>query len=146
MDHKYQSTMLLPASYAVLSEEEMTYIDGGAFSINITPQQVANIALNVFVNGLLVLGRGAFEQASALVQGGLDDGLTLDGIAVHFWSKLNGWSKAATIGLGVLGGVYVYGQVSSIVKSVKNLYDSIVNPMPNMPVPGQTTDTAAEAA
>ena len=30
MDHTYQSTMLMPASYAVLSEEEMTYLDGGA--------------------------------------------------------------------------------------------------------------------
>lgn len=28
MDHTYQSTMLMPASYAVLSEEEMTYLDG----------------------------------------------------------------------------------------------------------------------
>ena len=26
MDHTYQSTMLMPASYAVLSEEEMTYL------------------------------------------------------------------------------------------------------------------------
>jgi len=30
MDHLYQTTMLLPASYAVISEEEMTYLDGGA--------------------------------------------------------------------------------------------------------------------
>lgn len=28
MDHLYQTTMLLPASYAVISEEEMTYLDG----------------------------------------------------------------------------------------------------------------------
>ena len=144
MDHTYQSTMLLPASYAVLSEEEMTYIDGGAFSINVTPQQVAGIAMNIAVNALMMLGRGAYEQAATLIQTGLDDGLTLDGIAVHFWNRMNGWSKAATIGLGALGGVYVYSQVVSIVKSVKNLYDSIVNPMPDMPVPGaQTAETAA---
>ena len=30
MDHTSQSAMLMPASYAVLSEEEMTYLDGGA--------------------------------------------------------------------------------------------------------------------
>lgn len=36
MDHTYQSTMLMPASYAVLSEEEMTYLDGGAdYSFNV---------------------------------------------------------------------------------------------------------------
>ena len=29
MDHPNQNTMLLPASYAVISEEEMTYLDGG---------------------------------------------------------------------------------------------------------------------
>ena len=33
MDHTYQSTMLMPASYAVLSEDEMTYLDGGADSL-----------------------------------------------------------------------------------------------------------------
>ena len=87
MDHKYQSTMLLPASYAVLSEEEMTYVDGGAFKINITPQQVGNIALNITVNALMLLGKGAFEQGLTIVQGGLDDGLTLDGIALHFWNR-----------------------------------------------------------
>ena len=32
MDHPNQNTMLLPASYAVISEEEMTYLDGGASS------------------------------------------------------------------------------------------------------------------
>ena len=36
MDHTSQSPMLMPASYAVLSEEEMTYLDGGAdYSFNI---------------------------------------------------------------------------------------------------------------
>ncbi|MCI5573127.1 MAG: hypothetical protein MR373_05550 [Faecalibacterium prausnitzii] len=145
MDHKYQSTMLLPASYAVLSEEEMTYVDGGAFKINITPQQVGNIALNITVNALMLLGKGVFEQGLNIVQGGLDDGLTLDGIAVHFWNKMNGWSKAATIGLGALGGVYLYGQAVSIVKSLRNLYDSIVNPMPDMPVPGAQSTQAAAA-
>ena len=93
----------------------------------------------------MLLGKGAFEQGLTIVQGGLDDGLTLDGIAVHFWNKMNGWSKAATIGLGALGGVYLYGQAVSIVKSLRNLYDSIVNPMPDMPVPGAQKTQAAAA-
>ena len=40
MDHTYQRPLQLPAGYSVLSAEEMTYTEGGAFSINITPQQV----------------------------------------------------------------------------------------------------------
>ena len=32
MEHTYQSPMMLPAAYAVLSEDEMIYIDGGEFS------------------------------------------------------------------------------------------------------------------
>ena len=30
MDHPYQTTMQLPAAYAVISEEEMTYLEGGS--------------------------------------------------------------------------------------------------------------------
>ena len=35
MEFTYQSTMQLPASYAVLSEDEMVYTVGGAFELNI---------------------------------------------------------------------------------------------------------------
>ena len=30
MDHPYQTTMQLPAAYAVITEEEMTYLEGGS--------------------------------------------------------------------------------------------------------------------
>ena len=40
MDHTYQRPLQLPAGYSVLSAEEMTYTEGGAFSVNITPEQV----------------------------------------------------------------------------------------------------------
>ena len=40
MDHTYQRPLQLPAGYSVLSAEEMTYTEGGALSINITPEQV----------------------------------------------------------------------------------------------------------
>ena len=29
MDHPYENTMLLPANYAVIPEDEMTYLGGG---------------------------------------------------------------------------------------------------------------------
>ena len=41
MEFTYQSTMQLPASYAVLSEDEMVYTVGGAFELNIDRAAVA---------------------------------------------------------------------------------------------------------
>ena len=43
MEFTYQSTMQLPASYAVLSEDEMVYTVGGAFELNINAQDVLNL-------------------------------------------------------------------------------------------------------
>ena len=45
MEFTYQSTMQLPASYAVLSEDEMVYTVGGAFELNINAQDVLNLSL-----------------------------------------------------------------------------------------------------
>ena len=50
MDHTYQRPLQLPAGYSVLSAEEMTYTEGGAFSINITPQPVSYTHLTLPTN------------------------------------------------------------------------------------------------
>lgn len=47
MEFTYQSTMQLPASYAVLSEDEMVYTVGGAFELNIDRAAVAQFVTNV---------------------------------------------------------------------------------------------------
>ncbi len=47
MEFTYQSTMQLPASYAVLSEDEMVYTVGGAFELNINGLLLRNLLLNV---------------------------------------------------------------------------------------------------
>ena len=132
MDHTYQSTMLMPASYAVLSEEEMTYLEGGAYSFNVGdhtvtfhPEVLAYYAGNIVVNGLYLLGEGAVQYAFRTVTNGLSDGLTLGGIAAHDWNKKNGWSKAATVGMGALGGFYLYVQVLGMTKSIQNLVSAI---------------------
>ena len=65
MDHHIQSTMLMPASYAVLSEEEMTYLDGGAdysfnvgdYTVTLHPEVLVTYAMNVVVNGVYMLSR-----------------------------------------------------------------------------------------
>lgn len=118
MDHTYQSTMRMPSSYAVLSEEEMTYTEGGA---SITPEQFAIASLNVALNIVYLMGGSAVNYAVSTIKTGLTDGLSLPGIAVHFWDRLNPWSKVATVGLGVAGGFYVYSQVVSLTQTVKNM-------------------------
>ena len=128
MEHTYQDTMLMPAAYAVLSEEEMTYVDGGAFSIQITPEQAAAFAINLAVNVTLILGQGAFQYAVSGIRNGVADGLGIVGTLDHFWGKLSPWSKVATVGLGLAGGLYVYNQVVGIVNSIKNLIDAIQSP------------------
>lgn len=132
MEHTYQDPMRLPAAYAVLAEEEMTYLDGGAvysfdvgkYTVSVDTDVLAMYAMNLAVNTLYVLGQGAVEMFSNKIQDGIADGLGLFGTIDHFWSGLNGWSRAATVGMGMLGGYYVYAQVVSIVNSLKSLFSA----------------------
>ena len=62
MEFTYQSTMQLPASYAVLSEDEMVYTVGGAFELNINAQDVLNFTVNVGVNLVRMLGQAAISN------------------------------------------------------------------------------------
>ena len=127
MDHTYQRPLQLPAGYSVLSAEEMTYTEGGALSINITPEQVMAFGINVTVNLLGVMGRYAFQSAVSGMQNALNDGLSVGDAVGHFWGKLNPWSKVATIGMAGLGGYYAYIQARSIYLSVKNLVTALKN-------------------
>lgn len=124
MEYNYQHTLQLPSAYAVLSVEEMTYTEGGAFSFNITQEQVTIFTLNLAVNTLYILGQGAFEYFSNTIQNGYNDGLSLGGTFAHQWGKMNTWSKFAACGLAVLGGYYVYAQVNGIVQSISELVNA----------------------
>ena len=125
MDHTYERPLQLPAGYAVLSAEEMTYTEGGALSINITPQQVMAFGMTVTVNLLGMMGRYAFQGAVSGMQNALNDGLDVGDAVGHYWGQLNTWSKVASIGLAGLGGYYAYIQARSIYLSVKNLVTAI---------------------
>lgn len=91
MDHTYQSTMLMPASYAVLSEEEMTYLDGGAdysfnvgkYTVTFHPEVLVTYAMNVVVNGVYMLSQGSFQYFINTFKEGLSDGLSLTGVVLH---------------------------------------------------------------
>ena len=77
MDHTYHRPLQLPADYSVLSAEEMTYTEGGALSINITPEQVMAFGVNVTVNLLGAMGRYVFQSAVSGMQNALNDGLSV---------------------------------------------------------------------
>ena len=93
MDHTYQRPLQLPACCSVLSAEEMTYTEGGALSINITPEQVMAFGINATVNLLGMMGRYAFQAAVSGMQNALNDGLGVGDAIGHYWGKLNTWSK-----------------------------------------------------
>lgn len=144
MDHTYQRPLQLPAGYSVLSAEEMTYTEGGAFSINITPQQVMAFGINVTVNLLGLMGRYAFQGAVSGMQNALNDGLSVGDAIGHYWGKLNTWSKVATIGMAGLGGYYAYCQARSIYLSIKNLVDAFKNTYNEIQAKKKTEQEAAE--
>lgn len=144
MDHTYQRPLQLPAGYSVLSAEEMTYTEGGAFSINITPQQVMAFGINVTVNLLGMMGRYAFQSAFSGMQNALNDGLTVGDAVGHYWGKLNTWSKIATIGLAGLGGYYAYSQARSIYLSLKNLVDAFKSTIDEIQADKKAEQEAAE--
>lgn len=128
MDHTYQNPLQMPACYAVLSEEEMTY-EGGGFSIEITQEQAIQFAANVLVNTIAVLGRASFNYVTNTMKNGLADGLSVVGVVDHFWNRLNPWSKAITVGMVGIGtyyfGVQVYGMVRNVMSLVGSIKDAI---------------------
>ena len=99
--------LAMPAHYALVPQEEMVYLDGGAL-FNITTEQVIQFGVNVVVNGLMFLG-GAFFSAGVAMVTNAFVGTTLKSggkIMKDFFSSLNG-SQWAILGVtGLLGGFY----------------------------------------
>ena len=96
MELTYQSPMM-PAAYAVISADEMTYIDGGAlqigsYLIEFHPENLLTAAVNFTVNFAQLMGKAALTAAV----GGLllmhEDGLTLSQSA-----KLPLWRSALSL-------------------------------------------------
>lgn len=99
--------LAMPAHYALVPQEEMVYLDGGAL-FNITTEQVIQFGVNVVVNGLMFLS-GAFFSAGVAMVTNAFVGTTLKSggkIMKDFFSSLNG-SQWAILGVtGLLGGFY----------------------------------------
>lgn len=137
MELTYQQPLQMPSCYAVLTEEEMTYIDGGFtftlgnYEVNVdTAALMQNLVANlvvVAINFGVAVGRYAFQATMDRVQVGMSDGLGASGIVRHFWGSLNTTSKVISIGTTALAGYYGYLQVRSIVLSLKNIFDAFKN-------------------
>ena len=148
MDHLYQTTMLLPASYAVISEEEMTYLDGGKEILSWLSVFGLRHLPSILISLLIILPECSSCQCcsfwvsnyslsyikNTMCQSGANNGLSPAGTFYHTWDKLNGWSKLSLLfGIAVLWQVYyAYGQVVSIIRTVtEHLQSDLVNPMPS---------------
>ena len=92
MDHPYENTMLLPANYAVIPEDEMTYLGGGEEIIlarigntylTLDTEQAAQFCMNVVVNFGYLLTNASFNYISNLYQSGKTNGLSLAGTIYH---------------------------------------------------------------
>ena len=97
MEFTYQSTMQLPASYAVLSEDEMVYTVGGAFELNIDRAAVAQFVTNVISNSIRLAGQYTFQMAFDGLTNMRNDGLTIPGAVHHYWSNQTTVGKVGTV-------------------------------------------------
>ena len=141
MDHPYQTAMQLPAAYAVISQEEMTYLEGGTeislgkafgYELVLDTDQLQAFCANVVSNLTAYLFSASFSYVTGVLQSGLTNGLSLAGTVAHVWGKQETvWGKIATVGVTGMAGVYLGAQIYSVYQSLRNLYDAIVNPMPD---------------
>lgn len=132
--------MQLPASYAVLSEDEMVYIEGGAFELNITKEQVINFSTNVVVNSIRLLGQAAVGAAIAGMISMHNDGLTVEGSLRHYWDGQSNLGKAMTFVAAGFAGVYAYLSVARFFNTVLSIYQDARNSY------NETTTNAATSA
>ena len=148
MELTYQSPMM-PAAYAVISADEMTYIDGGAlqigsYLIEFHPENLLTAAVNFTVNFAQLMGKAALTAAV----GGLllmhEDGLTLSQSVSYYWDGQNKAGKAATVAgggrprrwgagcaatvaVGALAGWYGAMQAIQIYNTVKSIFIELKN-------------------
>lgn len=130
MELTYPNQMLMPASYTVLSEEEMTYIEGGAIEMSAVTANVLNFTINVAVNAVRMLGRGALNSAMSGLQEMHDDGMGLTTSVRYFWDGQNTRGKVSAVVMGSFAGFYAYlwarqtiNTVVSVYKDIKAIYD-----------------------
>lgn len=144
MELTCQYPIQFPAAYAVLDEEEMVYIEGGAYSFNVgdymvtvpfSPEQVATFCTNVVVNYIRLLGQAAFSRTVNGLAAAHADGLSIKGAVQYFWKNQGTFGRVSTFVFAGFAGYYLYvyalnlyAAASSIYNDLKNAYDQTMNP------------------
>ena len=135
-------TLAMPAHYALVPQEEMVYLDGGAL-FNITQEQVIQFGVNVVVNGLMFLG-GAFFSAGVAMVTNAFVGTTLKTggrVMKDFFSSLNSAQWVMLGVTGLLGGLYGLSMASYY---YMQLVDPLVKAFQDaFAAPAQTTEAGA---
>ena len=123
MELTYQSAMVMPASYAILTEEEMTYTEGGA----LTEMQAAviNFGINVAVNWVKMLGQGALNSATTGLKEMHDDGMGLTTSIQYFWDGQNTRGKVSAVVMGGFAGFYAYVWARQTINTVVSIYQQV---------------------
>lgn len=144
MELTCQYPIQFPAAYAVLDEEEMVYIEGGAYSFNVgdymvtvpfSPEQVATFCTNIVVNYIRLLGQAAFSRTVNGLAAAHADGLSIKGAVQYFWKNQGTFGRISTFVFAGFAGYYLYvyalnlyATASSIYNDLKNAYDQTMNP------------------
>lgn len=99
--------MDMPAHYALISEEEMVYLDGGAFP-SISQEQLIQFGVNVLVNGLMFISGSFFTAGVAMLSNAfVGTTITTGGkIMKDFFSSLNAKQWGFLAVAGIMGGFY----------------------------------------
>lgn len=122
----------LPAHCALIPQEEMVYLEGGAL-FNITQEQIIQFGVNVVVNGLNILGGTFFSAGVSMLAYALIGTTPTSGrkLLNDFFSSLNpsqwvafGFATALGAAYGVGRAVYYYNTlIDPLVKAVQNAYE-----------------------
>lgn len=131
MELTYQRTMLLPAQYTAIAEEELSYLDGGEYTFsvgkyNVTfhPEVLGQYALNFCVNAAYLIGAAATSAAITGVVKGYKDGLSIGQTINHFWGRQNTAGRVASVAVGAFAGYYVYQQAIQLYELAVGLVDT----------------------
>lgn len=125
MEYTDLKPMRLPVSCAVLSEEEMVYVAGGALALNISQEDVIRFSTNVVVNLIRLMGQAAINNALTGIQDMRNDGLTTAGAIKHYWGRQNTMGKVMTGVVAGCAGVYLYYQAVSLVNTFLSIYSDL---------------------
>lgn len=92
MEMCYDGALVMPSSYAVMNEEEMTYVEGGAGVIAIITAVIAAIG-------------ASYGAGQAVGQRLYYNGITTS----EKWSKYKWKARAAVVPFGACGGAFILG-------------------------------------